>query len=39
MKIKRMDLLRESDGESSLNVYTLPGVRWIAGEKLTSTGS
>ena len=39
MKMKRMDLWRELDGESSLNVYTLPGLRWIAGEKLSGTGS
>ena len=26
-------------GESSITVYTLSGVRWIAGEELCSTGS
>ena len=24
----------ETNGESSINIYTLSGVRWIAGEKL-----
>ena len=30
----------EMDGESSINIYSLKGIRWIAGEKmLYSTGS
>ena len=30
----------EMNGESSINIYSLSGIRWIAGEKmLCSTGS
>ena len=46
MKMKRMDLWTvgegesETNGESSTNMYTLPGGRRAAGEKLLrSTGS
>ena len=38
-----MDTVGEGEsgvnGENTINIYTLPGVRWIAGEDLCSIGS
>ena len=34
-KVGQMDLgVSGTNGEGSINIYTLSGVRWIAGEKL-----